>query len=83
MDKIKITKEQARQFIVAYQGLDGEHRYKGKTGIIDFIKNVGCVQYDTLNVVGRNPDLVLQSRIEGYKAIMLQELMYKERLLVD
>ena len=83
MDNIKITKEQARQFIVAYQGLDGEHRYKGKTGIIDFIKNVGCIQYDTLNVVGRNPDLVLQSRIEGYKAIMLQELMYKERLLVD
>lgn len=83
MDKVKITKEQARQFIVSYQGLDGEHQYTGKAGIIDFIKNVGCIQYDTLNVVGRNPDLVLQSRIKSYKADMLQELLYKDRLLVD
>lgn len=83
MDKVKITKEQARQFIVSYQGLDGEHQYMGKTGIINFIKNVGCIQYDTLNVVGRNPDLVLQSRIKSYKADMLQELLYKDRLLVD
>lgn len=80
---MKISKEQARQFIVSYQGLDGEHQYKGKTGIIHFIKNVGCIQYDTLNVVGRNPDLVLQSRIKNYKVEMLQELMYKDRLLLD
>lgn len=83
MNKVKITKEQARQFIISYQGLDGEHQYKGKTGIIDFIKNVGCIQYDTLNVVGRNPDLVIQSRIKNYKADLLQELLYKDRLLVD
>jgi uncharacterized protein len=83
MEKYKITKEQARQFIVSYQGLDGVHQYKGKPGIMNFINNVGCIQYDTLNVVGRNPDLVLQSRIKSYKSNMLQELLYKDRLLVD
>lgn len=83
MDKIMITKEQARQFIVSYQGLDGVHQYKGKSGIIEFIKNVGCIQYDTLNVVGRNPDLVLQSRVKNYRGNMLHELLYNDRLLVD
>jgi uncharacterized protein len=83
MNKIRITKEQARQFIVLYQGLNGDYQYKGKEGIIEFITMAGCVQYDTLNVVGRNPDLVLQSRIKDYKSNMLQELMYKDRMLLD
>jgi uncharacterized protein len=83
MNKIRITKEQARQFIVLYQGLNGDYQYKGKEGIIEFITMAGCVQYDTLNVVGRNPDLVLQSRIKDYRSNMLQELMYKDRMLLD
>ena len=83
MDKLKITIEQARQFIVLYQGLNGDYQYKEKSGIIDFVTKVGCIQFDTLNIVGRNPDLVLQSRIKSYKQKMLQELLYKDRLLVD
>ncbi|OGO77204.1 MAG: hypothetical protein A2Y23_04910, partial [Clostridiales bacterium GWB2_37_7] len=83
MDKIKITKEQARRFIVLYQGVNGEYMYKEKHGIMDFITRVGCIQFDTLNVVGRNPDLVLQSRIKNYKNNMLQELLYKDRMLLD
>lgn len=78
-----ITKEQARQFLVLYHGLTGDYQYKGKEGILDFIKTVGSIQYDPLNIVGRNPDLVLQSRVKSYKAQLLQELLYKDRLLVD
>lgn len=83
MGKITITREQARQFMVIYQGLNGDFQYKGKQGILAFIEKVGSIQYDTLNIVGRNPDLVLQSRIKNYKANMLQELMYKDRMLLD
>ncbi|MFO7881315.1 MAG: winged helix DNA-binding domain-containing protein [Kosmotogaceae bacterium] len=41
------------------------------------------IQYDPLNKVGRNPDLVLQSRISDYKPYLLKDLLYKDRKLID
>ncbi len=79
---MKITKEEARKFLVRYHGFD-KKRFSGINGIMDFINKVGCIQYDPLNVVGRNPDLVLQSRIKNYKPIMLYNLLYRDRLLLD
>lgn len=78
-----ISKEEARRFLVKYHGLDGGQELSGKDGIMRFMKRVGCIQYDPLNVVGRNADLVLQSRIEGYRPEMLAELLYTDRSLVD
>ena len=34
-------------------------------------------------MAGRNPDLVFQSRVSGYSANLLEELLYKERSLID
>ncbi len=79
---MKITKEEARKFLVRYHGFD-KNTFNGIDGIIDYINKVGCIQYDPLNVVGRNPDLVLQSRIKNYKSTMLYNLLYKDRLLLD
>jgi uncharacterized protein YcaQ len=56
---------------------------KGKDGILDFIHHVGCIQFDPINIVGRNPDLVLQSRIKDYQASLLDELLYQDRQLLD
>lgn len=83
MSKIKMTKEQACRFLVLYHGLGYGFVYKGKEGIMDYVKKAGCLQFDTLNITGRNPDLVLQARIKAYKAVMLEELLYKDRKLVD
>ena len=46
-------------------------------------KLVGCIQFDPINIVGRNPDLVLQSRIKDYRPQFLDELLYSERKLID
>jgi uncharacterized protein YcaQ len=43
----------------------------------------GSIQYDPLDVVGRNADLVLQSRIPGYRPEHLWEALYGERTLID
>lgn len=83
MNPITLTKEQARRFILSYQGLYPPHADSGKDGILGFIHRVGCVQYDPLNIVGRNPDLVLQSRIADYRPTMLRELLYEDRKLLD
>jgi uncharacterized protein YcaQ len=80
---MKISKEEARQFLVHHQHLDDAGLLGGKEGVLQYVKKVGCVQFDPLNVVGRNADLVLQSRIEGYKPEMLESLLYEDRSLID
>ena len=61
MEVLKITKKQACIFILSYQGLWTTDEFQGEKGILDYIKHVGSIQYDALNVVGYNSDLVLQS----------------------
>ena len=78
-----ITKEDARNFLVNYQGLNGAEKRKGPEGILDYFNKVRCVQFDPLDVVGRNADLVLQSRITNYRSEVLQGLLYKGRSLYD
>jgi uncharacterized protein len=53
-----LTPAQARRFLLAYQGLWPADEFRGKAGILAHIRRVGCIQYDPLNVVGHNPDLV-------------------------
>jgi len=80
---LTLTKQHARRFILTHQRLLPPRTLQGKAGLQDFIQQVGCLQFDPLNVVGRNPDLVLQSRIADYCPDMLGELLYTERQLID
>jgi len=80
---MKLSVKQARQFLLRHHGLLGKHLYDGKTGIMSFVRRVGCIQYDPVDVCGRNADLILNSRVKEYKKDMLAELLYKDRLLVD
>jgi len=83
MKTITISKEQACRFLLAHQGLRPPYGYKGKAGILDFIRRVGCIQYDPLDIVGHNSELVLQSRINDFRPTMLNELLYEDRKLLD
>lgn len=80
---MKINKRQARQFMLIHQKIMPVRKLQGKEGILKYIRRVGCIQFDPLNVVGYNPHLVLQSRIENYKSEYLQELLYSDRKLLD
>ena len=80
---IELTKTQARQFILARQGLLGRYCFSGKEGAYDYIRQAGCIQYDPVDVCGKNAELTLQSRVKGFRKTMLEELLYKDRLLID
>lgn len=82
-EQLKLTNRQARRFILAQQGLWPPQQLAGKADILDYITRVGCVQYDPLDVVGRNPELVLQARVADYRPALLEELLYEERALLD
>ncbi len=80
---ITMTREQARRFILSKQGLLGNYRFAGKEGAYRYIRQAGCIQYDPVDVCGKNAELTLQSRVRGFTKQMLADLLYKDRLLVD
>ncbi|MBN1668879.1 MAG: winged helix DNA-binding domain-containing protein, partial [Anaerolineales bacterium] len=80
---LEISKQTARRFLLLRQGLWPPRRLQGKTGVSEFIRNAGSIQFDPINIAGRNPDLVLQSRVADYRPEMLDELLYQDRELLD
>ena len=78
-----LTKQQARRFVLAHQGLWPPHELEGKRGVVNYIRRVGCIQFDPLDIVGHNPELVLQARVADFSPEMLQELLYQDRKLLD
>lgn len=80
---LTITKQQAARFILAKQGLIGSYRFIGKDGAYDYVHQAGCIQFDPVDVCGKNAELTLQSRVKGFTKSMLRELLYEDRKLVD
>lgn len=81
--EIEVSQEQARRFLLSHHYLWPPRQLKGRAGVLQYLDRVGCIQFDPINVVGRNPDLVLQARLTNYRPQVLEEMLYKERILVD
>lgn len=77
------TKQQICDYLVKYQHLCDEDALEYRDRIVEYIRRVGCIQYDPLDVVGRNPDLVLQSRCSCYQKGDIEKYLYTDRLLFD
>lgn len=77
------SKEEARHMLCRYHNLDGAESLCGKTGVEKIMQRIHSIQYDPLNVVARNADLVLQARVSDYKEEYLYNLLYKEHRLID
>ena len=45
-------------------GLIGNYKFSGKQGVLDFVRQVGCIQFDPIDVCGKNAELVLLSRVK-------------------
>lgn len=72
---LHISREEARRFLALYHFKPAD-----LPGVID---RLGTVQYDPLNPVGRNADLVFQARIPGYQVDDWQQAAYTKRILYD
>ena len=81
--QITISKKDARRFLLAHHKLLLPRQFKGKQGVREYIQHVESIQFDPINIVGRNPDLVLQSRVANYKPEYLDQLLYEDRTLID
>ena len=81
--ELNISIETFRRYILLKQGLLGAYRFSGKKGALEYVKQAGCIQFDPINICGRNAELTLQSRVKGFKKQHLSELLYKDRALID
>lgn len=80
---ICLTNRQARQFLLVKHGLLGPRRFAGKEGALAYVRQCGCIQFDPVDVCGKNAELVLQARVGPSAKRILYDLLYKDRALVD
>src|SRR5437899_9734756 len=72
---LTLSRAEARRFLATY--------HFTPTNVPGVFERLGTVQYDPLNPVGRNPDLVLQARVPGYQVDDWQKTAYTDRLVYD
>lgn len=80
---LALSLHELRRFVLLKQGLLGAHRFKGKQGALEYLRQAGCIQFDPINSCGRNAELTLQSRVKGFQKKDLFDLLYKDRALID
>ncbi|PJJ26648.1 winged helix-turn-helix domain-containing protein [Lacrimispora celerecrescens] len=80
---ITLTNKQARNFMLLKHGLLGDHKFNGKQGVFEFVRQAGCIQFDPVDSCGKNAELTLQSRVKDFTKQTLYELLYNDRILVD
>jgi hypothetical protein len=51
--------------------------------VLVVVDRLGSLQFDPLDVAGRNHDLILQARVAGYRRDLTDELLYGRRLLFE
>ena len=64
---IGLSKLQARRFLLLKHGLLGPYRFRGKNGALEYVRQAGCIQFDPVDVCGKNAELVLQARNIWYE----------------
>lgn len=79
---LEITKEQLRNFYINYH-FGGLYDLSEQTAIDGIFDRIQTVQFDPLNVCGRNAELVLFSRNGNVTRETLYNALYRSRTLVD
>ncbi|MDC7240719.1 MAG: crosslink repair DNA glycosylase YcaQ family protein, partial [Spirochaetales bacterium] len=82
-ESLILSPAEAGTILLSHHSLTSPQSLKGEVDALEYIRKMGCIQYDPLNVCGRNADLVLQSRIDNYRGSILEDLLYGKRSLLD
>ena len=81
---IEISREVARRFLVLRHFLAPPRSLPAEpSSVMTVMDRIGSLQFDPLEVAGRNHDLVLASRIAGYRREWTDAMLYEERSLFE
>jgi hypothetical protein len=82
-EALTVSAEAARRFVLGKQGLWPGRRWTGKDGTREAIRACEHLQLDPLVIVARSHDLMLLSRVDGYRTEYFDELTYGGREFFD
>jgi uncharacterized protein YcaQ len=83
-DPLTIRPEVARRFLALHHFLAPPRSLPaGRDGILAVFERLGSIQFDPIEIAGRNHDLVLLARVAGYRREMTDQLLYEERALFE
>ena len=84
MPSIDLARDVARRFLVLRHLLAPPRALPAEPeSVLRVIDRVGSLQFDPLEIAGRNHDLVLLSRIAGYKRDWTDRWLYQDRVLYE
>jgi uncharacterized protein YcaQ len=73
----------ARRLAITKQRLAGTRPPANLDGILDVMRDLGCLQLDPIGIVARSHQLVLWSRLGKYDLAHLDQLLWQERRLFE
>jgi uncharacterized protein len=81
---IELSVPVARRFLILRQLLAPPRSLPpGEDSVLRVFDRLGSIQFDPLEVAGRNHDLVLLARVAGYRRQMTDALLYERRALFE
>jgi uncharacterized protein YcaQ len=83
-EALTISRAVARRFLAIRHFLAPPRSLPAEpASVMTVIDRLGSLQFDPLEVAGRNHDLVLLARIDGYQRAWTDALLYQERALFE
>ena len=83
-DSLPVDRATARRFLVRRHLLAPPRSLPADpSSVRTVVERLGSLQFDPLEVAGRNHDLVLAARIAGYRRAWTDALLYEERWLYE
>jgi uncharacterized protein len=80
----KISREVARRYLVLHHLLAPPRSVEGGIdGVMAVFDRLGSIQFDPIEIAGRNHDLVLLARVAGYRREQTDRLLYEQRRLYE
>jgi uncharacterized protein len=80
---VKVTAEAARRFLVARHFLSPARSLaRGPDAVLEVVRKLGSIQFDPIAVAGRNHDLMLHARVDGYEPAWC-DLLYERREIFE
>lgn len=78
-----ISPTTARRLAILTQRLAGPRPSSDPAGILQLVRELGCLQLDPISVVARSHQIVLFSRLGSYSQSALDTLLWKDRSLFE
>jgi len=78
-----LSQTEFKNFLLYRQGLIGDYQFRGKDGVLSYFNRIHSVQYDPVDVCGKNAEIVLNARVKDFEKKMLYDLLYVDKKLIE